>query len=179
MLAPMVGRALPRSTPQPVVCGQLPSSQRPTMGMAIAVRDKMSLLLVKIWPQVWRIVVVKVAARTATTPAHPRATSIAVRALPGRLAPSSLPTRVDTAKLSADGKMYTSAVVWIKMPMVATVASALINNPERMIMNSYHHHSRHTDTQLGMAKFSSGLHSLRHSTDHPVHDFLYLPDHHK
>ncbi len=179
MLAPMVGRALPRNTPQPVVCGQFPSSHKPTIGMAMAIRDKILLLLVKIWPHLWRIVVVKVVAIIATTPAHPKATSIAVRALPGRLAPSSLLTRVDTAKLSADGKMYTNDVVWIKMPMLATVASALINKPERMIMNSYHHHSKHTDTQLGMAKFNNGLHSFKHCIDHPVHDFLYLPDHHR
>jgi hypothetical protein len=145
--------------------------------MAMAVKDNISLLLVKIQPHVSRIAVVRMAATTATTPAHPNATSIAMRALLGLFAPSSLPTLVETAKLSADGKMYRSAVVWIRTPILATVASGSISNPERMIMNSYHHHSRHTETQLGIAKFSNGLHSFKQSRDHPVHEFLYLPDH--
>uniref|UniRef100_A0A0E0D9B7 Uncharacterized protein n=1 Tax=Oryza meridionalis TaxID=40149 RepID=A0A0E0D9B7_9ORYZ len=36
MRAPTAGLAVPRSTPQPVVCGQLPSSHSPRMGIAAA-----------------------------------------------------------------------------------------------------------------------------------------------
>ncbi|KAK3015786.1 hypothetical protein RJ639_005441 [Escallonia herrerae] len=71
MLAPRAGLALPLKTPQPVVCGQFPSSHRPTTGIATAVNKRISSSTMKArW-----------------------------------LAPNSFPTRVDTAKLSAEGKM--------------------------------------------------------------------------
>lgn len=105
MFAPVEGRALPLSTPQPVVCGQLPSSQSPTIGMAIAVRDKIVWSDVNNHPHTWRMVVVKVMAKMPTTTAQKRATNMAIRALCGLLAPSSLPILVETARLSEEGNM--------------------------------------------------------------------------
>lgn len=58
--------------------------------------------------------------------------------------------------------------------MVATAAFAFMRRPEKMIINSYHHHSKQTDTQLGMAKVRRDLHSLKHSVDQPPQHLLWM-----
>ncbi|KAG5616860.1 hypothetical protein H5410_016684 [Solanum commersonii] len=55
------------------------------------------------------------------------------------------------------------------MPIEATVAFGLINKPHSKIMISYHHHSKQTEMQLGIAKFKSDFHPLRHSIDNLSH----------
>ena len=47
--------------------------------------------------------------------------------------------------------------------MDATVDFGSGKSPHRRIINSYHHHSRQTDTQLGKAKRASGAHPIRDS----------------
>ncbi|KAI4389832.1 hypothetical protein MLD38_002014 [Melastoma candidum] len=75
-----------------------------------------------------------------------------ILALAGWPPPSSFPTLVDTPRLRDEGKMYTSEVVCMRMPMEATVAFGLVRRPQRIIMSSYHHHSRQTETQVGTAR---------------------------
>ena len=48
-----------------------------------------------------------------------------------------------------------SYVVWMRMPMDATVACGSARRPQRRIMISYHHYSRQTLTQLGRARRTS------------------------
>jgi hypothetical protein len=60
--------------------------------------------------------------------------------------------------------------------MEATVALGFNNSPHSKIMISYHHHSRHTEMQLGMAKFKRVFHSLKHSIENPPHVFLWTPE---
>ncbi|KAK2967566.1 hypothetical protein RJ640_030437 [Escallonia rubra] len=106
MLAPRAGLALPLKTPQPVVCGQFPNSQSPTTGIATAVNKRISSSNMKARPQAFRIVVMNDMAMKPVKVAHDNAIRDEVLALAGWLAPNSFPTRVDTAKLSAEGKIY-------------------------------------------------------------------------
>ncbi|CAA6666063.1 unnamed protein product [Spirodela intermedia] len=46
--------------------------------------------------------------------------------------------------------------------MEATVALGSGSRPQSRIMSSYHHHSKQTDTQLGVARRTRGLHPPRH-----------------
>lgn len=105
MLAPKVGLALPLRTPQPVVCGQFPSSQSPATGITIAANDKMALSFVKICPQAFLIVVMNDIAMKLDKTAHDNAIVDEVLAVLGWLAPNSLPTRVETARLKDEGKI--------------------------------------------------------------------------
>ncbi|CAA7387749.1 unnamed protein product [Spirodela intermedia] len=104
MLAPTLGRALPRRTPQPVVWGQLPSSHSPAMGSAAAVSSRISSSAVKSRPHRCRTAMVKPMARRPITAEQPRDTTAAARARAGRPAPSSFPTRVETPRLREEGK---------------------------------------------------------------------------
>ncbi|CAA7391859.1 unnamed protein product [Spirodela intermedia] len=157
MFAPARGLALPRSTPQPVVCGQLPSSQRPMIGSTAAVSPMMLGSAVNMAAHECRTDMAKPSAVRPSTKLQERPTRAEVRALLGRLAPSSFPTRVETPKLREEGKMYMKAVVWMRIPMEATVALGLASSPQRSIMISYHHHSRQTEIQLGTARLSRDL----------------------
>ncbi|CAA7393709.1 unnamed protein product [Spirodela intermedia] len=95
---------VPTRMPHAVVCGQLPSSQSPAMGSASAVSLRISLSEVKSRPHRCLTATVKTMARTPISTAQASATSAAARAPAGRRAPSSLPTRVETPRLSEDGK---------------------------------------------------------------------------
>uniref|UniRef100_A0A5K1GYT2 Uncharacterized protein n=1 Tax=Nymphaea colorata TaxID=210225 RepID=A0A5K1GYT2_9MAGN len=61
-------------------------------------------------------------------------------------------------------------VVCMRMPIDATVALGFRSSPHSRIMISYHHHSRHTETQLGTAKLRRERQSLRHSLDGLTHE---------
>nr|BAJ93518.1 predicted protein [Hordeum vulgare subsp. vulgare] len=105
MLAASFGRALPRSTPHPVVCGQLPSSHRPRIGSTDAVSAMIAGSAVNMLAHTSRT-------RNANAEAKaPNAKPSMIPAVAARLAcsgcpaPSSLLTRVDTPKLSDEGKM--------------------------------------------------------------------------
>ncbi|KAI4366515.1 hypothetical protein MLD38_022385 [Melastoma candidum] len=161
MLAPVDTLADPRRTPQPVVWGQFPSSQRPTIGRAMAVSSRISASSVNSLPQ-WCLT--RAANHMAPSPspaAQKRETMAAIRALAGRPAPSSFPTLVEAPRLRDEGKTYTREVVWMRMPMEATVAFGLLRRPQRIIISSYHHHSRQTETQVGTARASSEDHPRR------------------
>ncbi|KAK9031622.1 hypothetical protein V6N11_055917 [Hibiscus sabdariffa] len=54
-------------------------------------------------------------------------------------------------------------VVWIKIPMEATGALGFTKSPHHTVINSYHHHSKQTETQLGSASLSSGFQPVKHS----------------
>ncbi|KAJ6811264.1 protein DETOXIFICATION 48-like [Iris pallida] len=45
-----------------------------------------------------------------------------------------------------------------------------------MIISSYHHHSRHIETQLGTARDRTGPHPRRHSSDIPAHVSRQAPE---
>ena len=49
------------------------------------------------------------------------------------------------------------------------MALGFVKRPQRMIMISYHHHSKQTETQLGAASFRSGVQPVRHSRVGGVH----------
>nr|CAB3468187.1 unnamed protein product [Digitaria exilis] len=101
--AARVGLALPRSTPHPTVCGQLPSSQSPTMGSAAHVSRRISASDVNILPHAWRTPAANAMAPSPIPAAPATATCAAARAREGRLAPSSFPTRVETPSPSEEG----------------------------------------------------------------------------
>ncbi|KAJ0909883.1 hypothetical protein HanRHA438_Chr07g0326321 [Helianthus annuus] len=142
------------------------------IGRTIAVNAMISLSWVNIVAHKFLTLVAKSKAENPNIKLHASPTSAARFAQSGRPAPNSLPTRVDTLKLNEDGNMYINAVVCIKIPIEATVARGFTNNPHSKIMISYHHHSRQTDIQLGIAKLSSEFHPFRHSLDTPPHVFL-------
>ncbi|CAA7387747.1 unnamed protein product [Spirodela intermedia] len=48
--------------------------------------------------------------------------------------------------------------------MAATVARGLTSSPQRMIISSYHHHSRQTEVQVGTARRTRVDHPRRQST---------------
>ncbi|BAS90576.1 Os04g0571450 [Oryza sativa Japonica Group] len=165
MLAASLGRALPRSTPHPVVCGQLPSSHKPRMGSTDAVSATMAGSAVNMLAHTLRTRNANAEAK-APNPKPSTSPTVAARlASSGCPAPSSLLTRVDTPKLSDEGKMYMSDVVWISMPMDATVACGFSSRPHSRIMISYHHHSRQTLTQLGSARLMSSPQPRKLSAD--------------
>ncbi|KAJ0519685.1 hypothetical protein HanRHA438_Chr10g0430801 [Helianthus annuus] len=116
-------------------------------------------------------VVNSIAIRPNTT-AHTSEIIIEIRALAGRFAPSSFPTLVDTPRLNAEGKTYTNDVVWMRIPIEATVALGFASNPHSIIMSSYHHHSRHTETHVGMAYAKREDHPRRQSALGATHESL-------
>ncbi|CAA7393710.1 unnamed protein product [Spirodela intermedia] len=54
--------------------------------------------------------------------------------------------------------------------MEATVAWGLTKRPQRRIISSYHHHSRHTDAHVGTASRSRADHPRRQSTPGLTHE---------
>ncbi|KAF1890165.1 hypothetical protein Lal_00025498 [Lupinus albus] len=103
MFSPIIGLAQPLNTPQPVVCGQFPSSQSPTIGNTKEVSSRISWSLVKNLPHWCLSKVVKSIAPRPNTTAQKSDTNIAILALLGLLAPNSFPTLVETPRLSEDG----------------------------------------------------------------------------
>ena len=63
-------------------------------------------------------------------------------------APSEWPTLVVNATLSENGNTYKNPSVWMRIPMVASVACGLLSKPHKNNIISYHHHSKHTEMQL-------------------------------
>ncbi|KAG5623964.1 hypothetical protein H5410_009182 [Solanum commersonii] len=59
-----------------------------------------------------------------------------------------------------------------RIPIVDTASAALKRTPDNKIINSYHHHSKHTEIQLGTARIKIGFHPSKHSVDQPCQDFL-------
>ncbi|KAF1886595.1 hypothetical protein Lal_00045828 [Lupinus albus] len=98
------GLAVPLTTPHPTVCGQFPSSQSPSIGNAAAVNCKIFLSPVNILPHRFLIVIANTTAMNPIAPARNTATTADNLAREGLLAPSSFPTRVDTANPSDEGK---------------------------------------------------------------------------
>ncbi|WRX17417.1 hypothetical protein QQP08_009904 [Theobroma cacao] len=111
MFAPDFGLAVPRKTPQPVVCGQFPSSQSPSIGKTIDVKAMISGSSVNMVAHFFLTSIAKANAESPMTELEERPTIAASFALFGLLAPSSFPTLVDTPKLKEDGKMYIKDVV--------------------------------------------------------------------
>uniref|UniRef100_A0A3Q7HI52 Uncharacterized protein n=1 Tax=Solanum lycopersicum TaxID=4081 RepID=A0A3Q7HI52_SOLLC len=72
--------------------------------------------------------------------------------------------------------MYINDVVWIKIPIDATVALGLTNNPHNKIIISYHHHSKQTLTQLGIAKSNNDFHPLKQSNEIELQVLIYTFD---
>lgn len=161
MVAPIPGLALPLRIPQLVVCGQFASSHKPIMGRTIMVSSRTSVSLVKILPHASLPNMVPKNPKKEVNRASPMATTAANRALLGLPAPSSLPTRVDAAALSAVGNVYIREVVCIIIADVAKATRGSDKYPARIVMNSYHHHSKQTAMQLGIANRSRTLHSFR------------------
>ena len=56
------------------------------------------------------------------------------------------------------------------------VAFGFTKRPHSIIMNSYHHHSRQTETQVGIASDSNEDHPLMQSTLGETHEALYAPE---
>ena len=127
---------------------------------------------VKKLAQSFLTMIVKNRAENPITKLIERPTMAESLALVGCFAPNSFPTLVETLKLRDDGKMYIRAVVWIKIPIDATVACGFCNNPHSKIMISYHHHSRQTEMQLGMAKLVRDFQPFRQSDEIAHHVFV-------
>ncbi|BAT17580.1 Os12g0552575 [Oryza sativa Japonica Group] len=119
MAAPTAGLALPRSTPQPVVCGQLASSHNPITGSTLVVSDCIVGSVVNTWTHSPRPNVVHVSPTHEPIIAIPIATTNETWADLGRPAPSSFATRVETAELRVTGIVYNNDVVWMTMAAVA------------------------------------------------------------
>ena len=97
MLAPNLRQVVPLKTPQPVVCGQFPSSQSPIMGKTIDVKAIISVSCVNILAHIFLTVTAKTNAENPNVKLKERPTIAANFALFfGLLAPSSFPTLVDT-----------------------------------------------------------------------------------
>uniref|UniRef100_A0A5K1H030 Uncharacterized protein n=1 Tax=Nymphaea colorata TaxID=210225 RepID=A0A5K1H030_9MAGN len=105
MFAPVLGLAVPLSTPHPVVCGQFPNSQSPMMGSTLAVILIISPSPVYILAHLFLTMVVKNRAAKPSTKLQQSPTTTDFFALSGLLAPSSLLTLVETPKLREEGKM--------------------------------------------------------------------------
>ena len=151
MVAPIPGLALPLKIPQLVVCGQFASSHNPIMGSTIMVSSRTSLSLVKILPHASLPNMVPNNPKNEVKRASPMATTAVNRALLGLPAPSSLPTRVEADALSAVGNVYMREVVCITIADVARATRGSDKYPARIVINSYHHHSKQTAMQLGIA----------------------------
>ena len=159
MVAPIPGLALPLKIPQLVVCGQFASSHNPIMGSTIMVSSRTSLSLVKILPHASLPNMVPNNPKNEVKRASPMATTAVNRALLGLPAPSSLPTRVEADALSAVGNVYMREVVCITIADVARATRGSDKYPARIVMNSYHHHSKQTAMQLGIASRRRTPHS--------------------
>lgn len=142
------------------------------MGKIVDVSAMISVSWVKKLAQIFLTLIVKNRAENPIMKLNERPTMAESFALVGCFAPSSFPTLVETLKLRDDGKMYISAVVWIKIPIDATVARGFCNNPHSKIMISYHHHSRHTEMQLGMASLVRDFQPFKHSDEIAHHVFV-------
>jgi hypothetical protein len=105
MFAPTFGLAVPLKTPQPVVCGQFPSSQRPIIGKTSDVNAMISLSCVNMLAHTFLTITAKARAENPKMKLKERPTLAASFAFMGWLAPSSLPTLVDTLKLREEGNM--------------------------------------------------------------------------
>ncbi|KAF1890193.1 hypothetical protein Lal_00025526 [Lupinus albus] len=56
------------------------------------------------------------------------------------------------------------------------VAFGFTRRPHNIIINSYHHHSRQTETQVGIASASNEDHPLMQFMLGETHDSLYTPE---
>ena len=64
----------------------------------------------------------------------------------------------------------------MRIPMQAIASSEFQSRPEKTTMSSYHHHSKQTETQLGIPWQRMGFHSLKHCVDQPGQDRLQAPE---
>ncbi|GER40519.1 gamma-glutamyl hydrolase 2 [Striga asiatica] len=176
--APISGLAVPLNTPHPAVCGQFPISHNPTTGSTADVTATISPSAVKTLAHTFLTPNAKTSAKNPNKNPATKPTTAAFRALPGLPAPNSFPTLVDTPKLNDEGKTYTNDVVCISIPIDPTFELGSGKSPHSKIMISYHHHSRHTLTQLGTASLTSGFQFSKHSSAEitPPHVFTYIFD---
>ncbi|KAG9153141.1 hypothetical protein Leryth_012392 [Lithospermum erythrorhizon] len=123
--APIPVLAHPRRTPQHVVWGQFASSQSPIIGSTAVVSSRTSWSAVKTLPHSSFPRVVSKKPKLEVRKARTMATSVAMRALSGLPAPSSLPTLAEIDELRAEGNVYIRDVVCITIAEVASATSGL------------------------------------------------------